>query len=207
MPLPTLEICKFVANEAYRTDPTAISSALDVLLNAPGCLALYHGLDLEDPQYFHVVVVWEDIQFHRALEQDEVAYPTLLAGIKAIAVSREYLLHANFAIDVNKALNAPLTELAWWTIPPVADKAVVVNLVQTLMTTIHRECEGEILAGGMGQCVEENNKLCVCLGWHSLERFKASIQGSPEAVEIIDRIKGIAELELKFAKLTKCVKN
>lgn len=33
------------------------------------------------------------------------------------------------------------------------------------------------------------------------------MQGSPEAVEIVGRIKGIAELDLKFAKLTKCIKN
>ena len=122
------------------------------------------------PQFVLTVgLVWETIQHHRSLQQDETSYPALLAGIRAIAVSREYLLHPNFAVDMGKALAAPVTEIAWWTIPPTTDKAVVVSLVQTLMSTIQRSCKGEVFTGGMGQCVEEEDKLCVCLGWHSLE--------------------------------------
>lgn len=75
MSLPTFEIAKLVASDAYKQDPSIINSLLEVVLSQPGAIAYvaslptphtsvdtsamcsaWHGLEVQDPQYLHVVV-------------------------------------------------------------------------------------------------------------------------------------------------------
>ena len=114
------------------------------------------------------IIVWETIEHYRALQKDEPNYAKLKAGLKAVMVSREYLYHVNFPVDLTSALNAPVTEVAWVTIPSTSDKKEFTDLLQGFIAKIHQYLPEEIIAEGFAPTVEDENKLGACFGWRDL---------------------------------------
>ncbi|EKM51873.1 uncharacterized protein PHACADRAFT_150667 [Phanerochaete carnosa HHB-10118-sp] len=203
MPLPVAEIAKLVASDAYRADPTVVNEALEILAKTPGFIAAWHGLEIQDPQYLYAVILWESVEHHRALIADQVAYPAIGEKMRKVSNGRVWLYHVHFNAEVDKALNAPTTELALMTVKDSVETSQYLETAKTIVPQIYSTLPNEVFEGGWGPTVENDRKFMICLGWHSVERFFAAFKGAPELFARITALKELSEVDLRHAKLTK----
>ena len=79
------------------------------------------------------------------------------------------LYHVRFPADVSRALDAPTTEIAVWTLAPDTDRVAFHARASELVRTIYTEMPEEVLGGGLGDVVEDERRLSAILGWYSVE--------------------------------------
>ncbi|GJE88293.1 hypothetical protein PsYK624_043760 [Phanerochaete sordida] len=201
---PTFEILKVVATEAYHADWKLVGDVAGKLSKAPGFLGAWQGLDVEDSTYLWLIVAWESVEHHRALIDDKEQYPILLASLHTVAKEIVFMHHAIFSGDFTKALGAPATEFAIWTLKEGVDRAEFQAGLAELTQLIERDAAGEVFEGGWGAILEDERKFIVGLGWHSMERFKAAIAAAPEVRAKVGALRQLAaDVDLKLASLSK----
>lgn len=207
MAVPVVEVATFVASEAYKKDPSVIFPALDLLKTIPGCIGIWYGLQVQDPSYLYLVVLWETLEHHTNYMKDTVEYPKLGAALQPSMTDFLGLYHVRFPEDIQTALNAPTTEIVHWTIPESTNVETFHKGVQQLIDLIQKDMPGEVFRGGVGRVVEGERRLSVILGWHSLERFTQAVYNNQQCVELVTELKKQADLDLKHAQLKKFTKN
>jgi len=207
MTVPVVEVATFVASEAYKKDPSVILPALKLLQSTAGCIGIWHGLQIQDSSSLYLIVLWETLDHHLVYMNDKEEYPKLGAAIQPAIERLIGLYHVRFPEDIQPALNAPTTEIVQWTIPESTDLSAFHDKVKTLIDTVYADLPSEVFRGGLGKIVEDQRKLSVILGWHSLERFNTSVSGNEKCVGIVTELKKLGELDLKHANLQKYNKN
>lgn len=77
--------------------------------------------------------------------------------------------HVQFPADIEKALDAPITELATFTLKDGVTADEYMPLNDRIIAKLYEELPGEIFPGSAAPTVENGEKYQVCLGWQSLE--------------------------------------
>lgn len=114
------------------------------------------------------LLVWESQQHHQDAIDNKELYPKLIASLNEGAANMQYLYHVTIAPNEPHApLNAPLTEIAIWSLNEGVDKTAFADLVNQLFTEVS-SWKG-VYPGGPGPVVEDDRKLALLLGWNSLE--------------------------------------
>lgn len=113
--------------------------------------------------------MWETVGHHKALVDNKEVYPGLVKSIGESAAKLEFVQHTILSTSTPEdALNAPITEIVFWTLKEGTDKEEFKGIISAFI--------GKILAsdavknrGGWGTIVEDDRKFTVILGWNSKE--------------------------------------
>ena len=88
------------------------------------------------------------------------------------------LYHVRFPTDVSPALDAPTTEIAVWALAPGTDRAAGRAAAVEVVRMIHEDMQEDVLGGALGDIVEDERRVSVILGWHSVEVCPCSSERS-----------------------------
>ncbi|KAI0094541.1 hypothetical protein BDY19DRAFT_988371 [Irpex rosettiformis] len=200
---PALEILRATKTDLFKTKGIeSVQGVFDILNVTDGHIASYIGTEIQDPNTWYAVIIWETVAHHQALINDKV-YPDLIKSLTQGAEKIEFVQHTILSTSTpEKALDAPVTEILFATPKEGADKEELNRLANELV--------GKLLAGdavknrgGFGTVVEDEKKTAVILGWDSTEDFKQAITTTPGLLELIEKIRTLADIDLKHAVLKK----
>ncbi|KAI0812385.1 hypothetical protein BC629DRAFT_1436458 [Irpex lacteus] len=203
---PCLEVFRAAATDLYRSEGAkSIQPVIDILNKTDGHIITYTGTELQDPNYWWAIVVWESVEHHRALVNNKEVYPTLREQLGKGVAKLDSLFHVILSpSEPYPALEAPLTELAIWTLHETTDKATFTDIFVPLMGEGIKKLP--IQTGGWGFTVENDRQIAVILGWENMEVFKGTAVANPWIGEGIVELKKLAGAEVKHAHLQKHAK-
>ena len=98
---------------------------------------------------------------------DPAHAPRMMQGLASVARGVALMAHVPLS-RAAPALDAPLTELAVWTLRAGADRAQFQDELERLHGLLRREVP-EMVDGGWGAAVEDERVFVVVLGWESVE--------------------------------------
>ncbi|PSS11018.1 hypothetical protein PHLCEN_2v3314 [Hermanssonia centrifuga] len=107
---PAVEVLIAPSSEAYRKDPSVLNPVLEIVKQA-GSLGVYHGLEVEDKTTLYAFIVWEKLEDHQALINDQTIYPKLGEHIKASVSGPLDMFHVSFEPNLASVLDAPFTSV------------------------------------------------------------------------------------------------
>ena len=111
------------------------------------------------------------MKHHQDLINDAEAYPKLKKEIGSIFdASKLNMFHAALTSEPYKALEAPVTELAIFTLHDGQSKNTLEGLVDDLAKAVNAapKSAGAILAA-WGPIVEKDNSIALVIGWTSID--------------------------------------
>ncbi|KIP06412.1 hypothetical protein PHLGIDRAFT_515350 [Phlebiopsis gigantea 11061_1 CR5-6] len=194
---PQIEVLKFAVSDAYKQDPAVLNQFLNKIVKAPGVANVWHGPEVQNEAYHYVVVTPTHLNVEWAYKDAPSAYAGIQDALTPAQKEVLYVYYTHFGdANTDAALGAPITELA------VADVKADVELARftaagnDLLTKLISKLPNEVVPGGRGSVVGEPRKFVVCLGWQSLESI-------PELVEAVTTLRGLADVDLKHARLSK----
>lgn len=112
---------------------------------------------------------WETIEHHNTLKADKEGYPAIRASFLKVAKEVVFTNHVQFSGDFTKALGAPVTELAIWTLKEGTDRTEFQAGLKALLEVIDSAVPPEVHVAGLGAVVEDERKFIAGLGWPSVE--------------------------------------
>ena len=119
--------------------------------------------------YLGYGAVWETVAHHQALVDNKEIYPNLVKSILQGASKLEFVQHTILSTSTPEdALNAPVTEIVFWTLKEGTDKEQFKGLLSEFISKL-LETEQVKNRGGFGTIVEDDRKFAVLLGWNSIE--------------------------------------
>ncbi|KAI0093334.1 hypothetical protein BDY19DRAFT_923309 [Irpex rosettiformis] len=204
---PCVEIFRAAASDLYLSEGIeSIQPVLDILNKTEGHIASYTGTEVQDPNYWWAIIVWETVEHHHALINNTKVYPAFCDSLnKAVANLDFTMLHAVLTPnDPYPALEAPLTELTMWKLHEGTDRTKFTDILAPLMTKGIEELP--VQTGGWGATIEEPNTFAIILGWENMEVFKGTGVANPWIGEGIVELKTLAELNVRHAVFQKHAK-
>ncbi len=114
---------------------------------------------------------WESLGHHHELMMDEVTYPPLVDAIqKVIDPFKLKMFHCAFTSEPYRALEAPVTELATFTLNAGQSKDALEGLVDDLSKALNAAPrESGVVSSAWGPTIEFENIVALFIGWTSLE--------------------------------------
>ncbi|EJF62632.1 hypothetical protein BD309DRAFT_859313 [Dichomitus squalens] len=206
MAFPTVEFIAAPATEAFRASPHNVSTVkptVDILKSAEGMIRVYYGLEDEDKSSAYVCVAWETLIHHHNLMKDTEKYPKLSEDINSILdVSGIRMFHVAFTSEPYGALEAPVTEVATFTLHEGQSKDALEGLVDDLATAMNAapKSAGVILAA-WGPTVEKDDLIALVIGWTSIDAHWALVATDQPIKDLIEQIRGIATITVKHVAL------
>lgn len=106
---------------------------------------------------------------HQTLKENKDLYPEVLKSFNEGAAKLDFAYHSILSTETPQtAFEAPLTEIAFWTLKEGADKkefdAILSELVDRALAS--KWVDGR---GGFGTTLEDERKIAVTFGWNSME--------------------------------------
>ncbi|KAI0089728.1 hypothetical protein BDY19DRAFT_992700 [Irpex rosettiformis] len=201
---PALELLRATKTDLFKTKGVeSVQGVLDILNVTEGHIASYFGTEVQDPNTWYAIILWETVAHHQALIDNKTVYPDLIKSITQGAEKIEFVQHTVLSTAApEKALEAPVTEVVLWTVKEGADKEEVKRLVGELVERV-LATDAVKGRGGFGSIVEDENKVAVILGWDGYEEFVQAVASTPWVGELVGKIKTLADLDLKHVVLTK----
>ena len=116
-------------------------------------------------------IAWDTLKHHTDFIANTEKYVPVKDGLTSVMDELTYFFHVNFSTDPTKALTAPLTEVAIWTLKDGASDDKLVSLIATLIGAMHGI---PVEAGGVGGAtwgpvVENDKQFAVLYGWKDLK--------------------------------------
>ena len=117
-----------------------------------------------------ILPAWETIEHHHALRNDEKRYSQLKKETQNVMKEASWLYHANFPVDLTHCLNAPVTEIAVWTLKETADSAKFYRGLQQVMEQGFKDlAPDDYFKGACAPAVESDRIYMVVHGWFTVE--------------------------------------
>lgn len=113
--------------------------------------------------------VWESLEAHQALINDKEVYPKLVESLMKGASKIEFMYHATVGDNPFPALDAGVTEIAFWSPHEGTEKKDFEALFVPFITKLMTSPVVEDHAGGWALTHEDDNKYVVIHGWTSVE--------------------------------------
>lgn len=106
---------------------------------------------------------------HQTLKENKDLSPEVLKSFNEGAAKLDFVYHSILSTETPQtAFEAPLTEIAFWTLKEGADKkefdAILSELIDRALASkwVHGR-------GGFGTTLEDERKIAVTFGWNSME--------------------------------------
>ncbi|KAI0350210.1 hypothetical protein OH77DRAFT_1514494 [Trametes cingulata] len=211
MALPTIEVVHKRATEAFRANPkdaSLVKDAFDILSAQKGQLQKYYGLEHEDKETAYAVIAWEELEDHYRLMKDAETYPRLGAATSTFFDStqpgKETMLHVRPTSEPYKAFEAPVTEIAHFTLKEGKSKSELEELVDTLAKAVNAagDSEGAVYAA-WGPTVEKDNLVVLFIGWTSVEAHWNAVQNNKTLSDLVSKGKSLADIQLVHVAFSK----
>ncbi|KAI0654789.1 hypothetical protein C8Q70DRAFT_925142 [Cubamyces menziesii] len=209
MSLPTIEVVWKEATEAFRANPkdrSLVKESFDILSAQQGQLQKYFGVKHEDNATAYGIISWATMEDHQRLMDNKELYPVL--G-KATASwfkpdGPPTMLHVRPTSEPYKAFEAPVTEIAWFTLKEGQSKSELEQLVDTLAKAIGAAGEAKgVYSPAWGPTVEKDNVLGLFIGWSSVQTHWDFVTSDKASADLIAKIKTIADVDLVHIPFTK----
>ncbi|KAF8645152.1 hypothetical protein AX16_007980 [Volvariella volvacea WC 439] len=216
--MPVLEICSYVASEAFIMDPLVHRKALEMVTTAEGYHGLYTGLQSEDRKTGYLLVgevsikcvlvlcfmpltVWETYEHHKKFIERPDYGNAMAEFMKAVEPGTQLDVE-HFTYDgpyLLPALISPVTEIVF--ITPPADKLdeAVGYHINLLAELAKAKC---CHSPQRGMSIENPNKMVGVVGWDSIELHYA-IVSPPTPQEYVKALTQISEAGLVHVTLSK----
>ncbi|KAI8999032.1 hypothetical protein BD414DRAFT_512575 [Trametes punicea] len=208
MSLPTIEVVYKPATEAFRANPrdaSLVKPAFDILSAQKGQLQKYYGLQHEDQTTAYAIIAWQELEDHYKLMNDAETYPRLGEAVKGFfhPSARQNMVHVRPTAEPYKAFEAPVTEIAWFTLKEGASKGDLEQQVDALTKAINAAGPSSgVVFGAWGPTVENDNLVALFIGWHSVEAHWNTVKDKTFS-DMIAKISTIASVEVMHVPLTK----
>ena len=116
-----------------------------------------------------IALAWEKYEHHKALIDNPVEYPIIMAKLKpAIGRGKFLMSHVQFNDDATAALTAPVTEIVGITLKDGHAKQELDDVLCTLKTMAALET-GSFPRAVWGPTIEDASKFWLIIGWQSVE--------------------------------------
>ncbi|OBZ75177.1 hypothetical protein A0H81_04819 [Grifola frondosa] len=200
MAFPCVEIAKAAPTDAFRADPkdvNIVQPALNLLKSCDGMIKEFYGLQTEETKKAYVINVWESLDHHKKLQTDETKYPILNKNTETFFSGAVDILHVQLTSEPYKAFQAPVTEIATFTLHEGQSKEQLEEWVNALVNGVNAlpEDSGAYWAS-WGPSVEKDNVLVVFIGWESVKAHFEVVKTNQLAMDIISKCRGISTIEL-----------
>ncbi|KAI0781366.1 hypothetical protein BD413DRAFT_504828 [Trametes elegans] len=210
MALPTIEIVHKAAPEAFRANPTdraLVKDAFDILSAQKGQLQKYYGLEHEDKATTYLFIAWEDLEDHQRLMNDKETYPRLGKAAETFFVpegGKEAMIHVRPISEPYKAFEAPVVELAHFTVKQGVSKGTLEQTVDTLTKEMNAAGDSEgVVYATWGPTVEKDDTVTIIIGWQSVEAHIKAVTTNPTLSGLVNKLKELADFTLVHVPLKK----
>ncbi|KAI0648295.1 hypothetical protein C8Q79DRAFT_905382 [Trametes meyenii] len=211
MSLPTIEVVYKPATEAFRAAPqdaSLVKGTFDILSAQKGQSPLpkYFGLQHEDKATAYLAIAWDTFEDHERLMNDKEEYPRLGATTEVYFVpgAKGTMFHVRSTSEPWKALEAPVTELAVFTLKDGHSKSELEQTVDAISKRLDvlGEPAGETLAS-WGPTVEKDDVFALFVGWQSVEAHVNTVTTDKEIADLITKVKTLSNLDLVHVAFSK----
>ncbi|RPD59183.1 hypothetical protein L226DRAFT_510337 [Lentinus tigrinus ALCF2SS1-7] len=201
MSLPVVEVICAPATEAFRANPRSlplVAPTFDILKKVDGQIRSYYGLQHEDSSLAYTLVAWESLGHHHELMNDEVAYPPLVDVIqKIIDPFKLKMFHCAFTSEPYKALQAPVTELATFTLNPGQSKDALEGLVEDLSQAMNAAPrDSGVVHAAWGPTIEHDDMVALFVGWTSIEAHWNLVKTDQTIVNLVNNLRNISTIKV-----------
>ncbi|GJE88294.1 hypothetical protein PsYK624_043770 [Phanerochaete sordida] len=203
----TFEVIRAIAADGYRAQWSTTPAEPSVLSTQPGFLGVWQGFEIEDPKYVWLLIGWGTYEHYSAVADDKELSAKVLDELRKI--SKEILSRRHFKVtgDMDKALDAPISEMVTWRAKDSADLAEFQKGLAKLVEERDRQFPpGLLLGGGHGFVVGDDRTLLAVNGWKDLVSAILAVGSAPDFVAAIVALSQLADSEIKFVKLYKLQK-
>ncbi|KAI0692999.1 hypothetical protein C8T65DRAFT_668861 [Cerioporus squamosus] len=206
--MPTVELVHAPASEAILRDPhnkdAALANTIAILKAQDGMIKLYHGVQHEDKATAYLLVVWESYEHHEKLINDAETYPKLTGGITSLfdlAKGPLTMVHVNSTSEPYKAFEAPVAEIATFTLHEGKSKSELEELVDSLAKHLAEVVrtkaeEASVFHASWGPVREKDNVLVLFIGWTSVAAHWDVVKGDAGSGEFIGKLRAIADVSV-----------
>ncbi|EIW60784.1 uncharacterized protein TRAVEDRAFT_165861 [Trametes versicolor FP-101664 SS1] len=210
MSLPTIEVVYRPGTEAFRAKPkdaSFVKPAFDILSQQKGQLQKFFGLQHEDKTSAYVIVAWEDLEDHKRLMNDTETYPRLGAAVGSFfdvtAKAPQNMVHVRPTSDPFKAFEAPVTEIAYFTLKAGTSKDAGEQLIDTLSKAMIAAGSADgVVHSAWGPVVEKDNVIALFIGWTSVDAHHKAISANTTLAGLITQLRAAFEVDLVHVEFT-----
>ncbi|KAF8841429.1 hypothetical protein BDN67DRAFT_1010631 [Paxillus ammoniavirescens] len=202
---PVAEIIRFTPKESYLASAHgALRDFFKILASTNGFISAYHGLQIEETESGKggfIVILWETLEHHQALQKDADKYSELRTAIDGAADNRS-MLHVFPKTDPSSGFTADALEIAIITLKAGHTKADIDEPMDVLSA---QKTPGIVGSPTWGQVHEEKEKVGLFVGWSSKEAHMNARNQPTEAIsgafgKIAPHMAGV---DMKHVKLEK----
>ncbi|GJE88295.1 hypothetical protein PsYK624_043780 [Phanerochaete sordida] len=207
MPPVCFEVIRAIAADGYQANWSTVSGDPSILTTQPGFLGVWQGFEVEDPKYMWVLVGWETYEHHRAVVDNKELYAKMMDEFRKTTKEILSMWHFNVTGEMDKALDAPISEIVTWTANKSADIAEFKKGLGKLVEERDKGFPpGLRLGGGYGYLIEDERTVVGVNGWKDLASVIAAVASAPGFVAAAMALRPLGDSELKFVKLYKLQK-
>ncbi|KAH9857623.1 hypothetical protein C2E23DRAFT_284027 [Lenzites betulinus] len=211
MSFPTIEIVYKPATDAFIANPkdaALMKPAFDILSAQKGQPQKYYGLEHEDKATGYLFIAWDALEDHQRMMNDAETYPKLGAAVGAFfdgaKTGKNEMIHVRPTSDPYKAFEAPVTELALFTLQEGKSKAELEQAIGTLSDAMNAAGEADgVVSSSWGPIAEKDNGFALFIGWTSVDAHWNAVKNNKTLSAPVGQIKAIATIELVHVPLTK----
>ncbi|KAG5648345.1 hypothetical protein DXG03_004917 [Asterophora parasitica] len=191
--MPTVEIVRFPASDAFVKNPLDFKDGLDILNNAAGVISTHYGIQYEDKRSGYLFVTWESYQHHQDFIQ-HASYPKLGAALALVPSGPFDVQHVDFDDDATPTFDAPATEVVFLT--PKTKDGVRLEDFHTTLTALREAL------------VKDSTVRTIALG-ESREIKGTWVMAHVDTVakgvfpELVKNLFAVADIDLKHVEFTK----
>ncbi|KAF9230638.1 hypothetical protein BU15DRAFT_83383 [Melanogaster broomeanus] len=167
---PVTEIVRFTPTESYLANAgEALQSFFEILASTEGFISAYHGLQLDDPgpegKRGFIIILWETLEHHVALQNDNDKYSMLKASISGAADNRR-MFHVFPKSDPSSGLTADALEIASLTLKAGHTTG---DISEGMDELVSQKTPGIVGSPTWGRVHEEKETVVIFVGWSSRE--------------------------------------
>ncbi|KAF9237205.1 hypothetical protein BU15DRAFT_63272 [Melanogaster broomeanus] len=180
---PVAEIIRFTPAESYLSNAgEALQSFFEILASTEGFISAYHGLQLEESapegKRGFIVILWETLEHHVALQNDNVKYSLLRASISGAAENR-HVFHVFPKSDPSSGFTADALEIAILTLKA---GRTTDDISEGMDELVSQKTPGIMGSPTWGRVHEEKETVVIFVGWSSREMHMNAVNSPTEAI-------------------------
>ncbi|KAI0692998.1 hypothetical protein C8T65DRAFT_586152 [Cerioporus squamosus] len=205
---PTVELVYAPAMELVRQDPhnrDVVAAPFSVLKAQDGLIKIYYGVQHEDKATAYHIIVWESYEHHKKLMDDTTTYPKLTGSVASVFDKSKgpvTMLHINTTNEPYKAFEAPVVEIATFTLQEGQSKSELEAHVKTLVDAVNTKTEADgVFHASWGPVRENDNAFVVFIGWTTVDAHWGLVKNDPGAIDLIGKCKAIADVAVVHVPL------
>ncbi|KIJ63957.1 hypothetical protein HYDPIDRAFT_168079 [Hydnomerulius pinastri MD-312] len=201
---PVAEIIRFPPKESYLESPKeTLKGFFEILASVDGFVSAHHGLQLEESldgeERGFIIILWETIEHHHALQKDTEKYPKLRAALRNAADDRT-MFHVFPEKDPSSGFPANALEIAVLTLKEGHSREDIRVAMDDLTA---QKTPGLVGEPTWGLVHEEKDKVLMFVGWSSKEAHMNARNFATEAIQgaiakINEHVQGV---DMKHTKL------